>query len=150
MLFCGLSTRDRNRRNLASAFIGEIAAAMDAVERHADMRRLELGDTNADQSSDFGEFQLPKFTIYEANAGQLGLFNAPLPRELSYFYTRLAALSMRVRMLKSSPQSSAAERRQRMRDMLDDLMNTMELGESLLRDIKMLVSRKQPKSISRA
>jgi hypothetical protein len=107
VLFAALSTRVRNRRNLASAFVGEIVAAMETVEAHAEVRRLhliELGESNT--LPDFSDLQLPKLTVYETNVGQLALFDSPLPRELSYFYTRLMALPIRLRALKPPDSTS--------------------------------------------
>lgn len=151
MLFDGLSVRGRSRRNLASAFIGEIAAAMDSVEGNTEIRRLELSRANANElHPDFSEFQLPRLVVYEANVSQLDLFNAPLPRELSYFYTRLSAIPARLRALKPSAISSAEDIKQRTQDALDDIDQTMILGENLLRSIGGFVSHKRLKSISRA
>jgi hypothetical protein len=150
MLFDGPWARRRDRRNLASAFIGEIAAAMESVEEHIGRRLEGAASREAEPPFDFGDFQLPRLAVYEANVGRLTLFNAPLPRELSYFYTRLAALPARLRALKPSSSSSAEVVKQNSQRALEEVTRTMQLGENILHNIKGFVSRKQPDSISRA
>lgn len=151
MLFGVLSARGRSRRNLASAFIGEIVAAMDSIEECAEIKRLESARSGGNESPiDFHDFHLPRFAVYEANANQLGLFNPPLPRELAYFYTRLGALPKRLRELTSPASISEEETRRNAQDALNDVNRTMQLGEDLLRSIKEFVSNKRPDSISRA
>ena len=150
MLLDGFSARRRNRRNLASAFVGEITAAMEAVEEHAEVKRLQLAANTSEQGFDFSDFQLPNLIVYEANVSRLSLFNAPLPRELCYFYTRLMALPAHLRALKPSSSSCAEDVKWQTQDAVAEIAKTMSLGENLLRSIKIFVSRKQPDSISRA
>jgi hypothetical protein len=150
MLLDGFSSRHRNRRNLASAFVGEITAAMEAVEEHAEVKRLQLAASTNEQGFDFSDFQLPKLIVYEKNVSRLSLFNAPLPRELSYFYTRLMALPAHLRALRLSSSSGAEDVKWQTQDAVAEIAKTMRLGENLLRSIKIFVSRKQPDSISRA
>jgi hypothetical protein len=151
VLFGALSARGRNRRNLASAFVGEIAAAMEAVEEHAEAKRLYLLVSSENKTPpDLRDLQLPKLTIYETSAGRLSLFDAPLPGELSYFYTRLTALPGRLRALRSSNPSSTEEMKQRAREAIAEIEQTMDLGENLLRSFRRFISHKQPDSISRA
>jgi len=151
-MFLGfLSASERSRRNLASAFIGEIVAAMGSVEDNAKIRRLSLQPFGSNELPvDFSDFQLPKLTVYEANAGRLGVFNAPLPREIAYFYTRFAALPDRLRALTAPSPASIEDMRRKTQEALDDVSQTLQLGEDLLRSIKPFVSRRQPESISRA
>jgi hypothetical protein len=146
-----LSARARNRRNVASAFVGEVVAAMETIEEHADIRRLRRFQSGAqDALPDFSDFQLPTLTVYETNIGQLTLFDAPLPRELTYFYTRFMALPIRLRMLKSPESLSTEDIKERVRDAIADVAQTMSLGENLLHSFRRFISRKQPDSISRA
>jgi hypothetical protein len=150
MLLNCLFPRRRGRRSLASAFVGEIVAAMEAVSDHAEVRRLLVANANGDTQFDFGGFELPHLAVYETNVSRLWLFHAPLPRELSYFYTRLMTLPGHLRALSSGACSSPAEAQQRTKIAYDEVSQTMDLGDSLLRNIKKLVSQKQPNSISRA
>lgn len=143
MLFDTLRPRRREQHGLASALIGEIVAAMEAVERNAATADDQL-------TPDFTDFALPRLAVYEANVGRLGLFNAPLPRELSYFYTRLNNLPQRLRALRTPPTSSPDEQKLRARIAIGEIDQTMTLGNDLLRSMKGFVSRKQPSSISRA
>lgn len=151
MLLSRLWPRWRNRRNLASAFVGEIVAAMEAVAEHPEVRRLQLIQRTAcEPPFDFSHFKLPRFAVYEANVDKLSLFDAPLPRELSYFYTRLADLPQRLLAVKPSDPLPAEDLKSRTQSTIDEIARTMTLGEDLLRSIKVFVSRKQPASISRA
>jgi len=134
MLFAKLSFHQRSRRGLASAFIGEIAAAMDAVQKHTDLRHTE--DGRGPTACRPPELRLPKFAVYEANANRLGLFNEPLPQELSYFYTRLAALPLHLRALDAARLSSAGDDKRKNQDWFGDIADTMQLGEDLLRRIR--------------
>ena len=152
MLFGTLRPRRREQHGLASALIGEIVAAMEAVERNSAVQRLyPAGSTADDQPTlDFTDFALPRLAVYEANVGRLALFNAPLPRELSYFYTRLNNLPQRLRALRTPPNSSPDEQKSRAQTAIGEIDQTMTLGNDLLRSMKGFVSRKRPGSISRA
>lgn len=151
MLFDTLMPRRREQHGLASALIGEIVAAMEAVERSSGVQHHNPAATADDQLTlDFTDFALPRLAVYEANVGRLGLFNAPLPRELSYFYTRLSNLPQRLRALRTTPDSSPDEQKLRARIAIGEIDQTMTLGNDLLRSMKGFVSRKRPDSISRA
>jgi hypothetical protein len=118
MLLDCLFPQRRDRRNLASAFAGEIVGAMEAVSDHTDVRRLLAVNANGDTRFDFGNFELPHLAVYEANVNRLGLFHAPLPRELTYFYTRLMTLPGHLRALSSRACSSPAQAQQAHEDRL--------------------------------
>jgi hypothetical protein len=150
MLLDCLFPQRRGRRDLASAFAGEIVAAMEAVADHAEVRRLLATPTDGDARFDFASFELPHLAVYESNVDKLGLFHAPLPRELSYFYTLLMTLPGHLRAVHSGPSASPDDMRQRVKNAYDEVSETMCLGDSLLRSIKKLVSHKQPDLISRA
>ncbi|HEY5066889.1 MAG TPA: hypothetical protein VIJ04_18940 [Xanthobacteraceae bacterium] len=151
MLFDTLMPRRREQHGLASALIGEIVAAMEAVERSSAVQHLHPASTADDRLTlDFTDFALPRLAVYEANVGRLGLFNAPLPRELSYFYTRLNNLPQRLRALRTPPNSSPDEQKLRARIAIGEIDQTMTLGNDLLRSMKGFVSRKRHDSISRA
>jgi len=151
MLFCDLAPRRRDRRNLASAFVGEIVAAMEAVADHSEVKRLHhVASTATEPPFDFSDFKLPRLAVYGANIAKLCLFSAPLPRELSYFCSGLDDLPQRLRALKPSPTSSADDLQSRAQSAIGEIAETMTLGENLLRSVKGFVSRKQPHSITRA
>jgi hypothetical protein len=149
-MFNALFPKWRARRNLASAFVGEIVAAMEVVAEHSEIRRLLVEKNGGETRFDFREFLLPRLAVYEANASRLVLFNAPLPRELSYFYTRLMALPNRLHSLSSSISVSAEEAHEKSAAALEELTRIMDRGQELLRSFRGFISRKQPCSISRA
>jgi hypothetical protein len=151
MVFGALTFGRRERHGLASALIGEIAAAIEALEHYCSVRRSCSNDPEvSDPACDFSDFELPRLAVYEANVAKLSLFTGALPQELSYFYTRLGNLPQRLRELKPSGSSSAEELKARMHTAIDEIDQTMTLGEDLLRSMKAFVSRRQPTSISRA
>jgi hypothetical protein len=155
-MLCGLKFgRSRRRRNLASAFVGEIAAMMSVIEDSERIQQLKLAtegddDGSDDSSVEVRDLRLPRFAVYEGNISELDVFDSPLPRELAYFYTRLAALSNCLSSLSTIVRHPAEERKQDARRALAELMRIMELGEDLLRNLRRLVSVKRPPSISRA
>jgi hypothetical protein len=148
------NARRRNRRNLASAFVGEIAAAMETVESNDAIKQLQHATVYSGSDDmlllGFIDFQLPKLAVYEANIGNLSLFDAPLPREISYFYTRLMALPGRLGAFKRADCSCSEEMKRKSGDVIEEISQIMKLGDNLLRSFRIFVSRKQPVSISRA
>jgi hypothetical protein len=151
MLFDTLMPRRREQHGLASALIGEIVAAMEAVERSSAVQHLHPASTADDRLTlDFTDFELPRLAVYEANVGRLALLNSPLPRELSYFYTRLNNLPQRLRALRTPTSASPEELKSRAQTAIGEIDQTMTLGNDLLRSMKGFVSRKWPASISRA
>jgi hypothetical protein len=141
----------RKRRRLASAFVGEIAGIMSIIEESVHVRQLELAIQAAHGAPiEVAELNLPRLSVYEANACELGVFESPLPRQLAYFYTRLAAAPHRLRSLSLSSYRSVEERDQRAREVLAEITQILKLGEELLRSLRQFVSVKRPSSISRA
>src|SRR5664280_728817 len=86
--------RTRSRRGLASALIGEIAAVIDGMEGFEEVRKLEDLEIGAEEHLDqLDAFTLPKFSVYESNAGRLDLFDAAVQRQIVYFFTRAGSLA---------------------------------------------------------
>src|SRR5579864_5689905 len=84
----GRAIRRQECRNLASVFAGEIVAVLQAVD-------AENADQTITPDSSVAmppHLVLPRFTVYEANAGKLDHFAAPLPRKITYFFDRMSAL----------------------------------------------------------
>lgn len=140
----------RSRQNLASALVGEISATIEVLETSFEIKRLEAlsaGESVEDDGP--SHFALPKSVIYESNASQLSLFNSPLPREVSYFYTELASISERVRRAMERPQSPEL-RKGEATQALSEIERVMALGEQVLHDLRPFVSHRQPATITRA
>lgn len=128
----------RANRNLASAFAGEVAAIMRTIETSA------LADpAGAPTDRAAPPLALPRCVVYEADAQRIDQLPAPLPRELSYFYTRLAALKAEIAGLRPAVSStggaagadSVAER------IHHDVEETLAIGEDTLRELQPLISR---------
>jgi hypothetical protein len=149
MLFASGFGSRRARRNLASAFVGEVAAVLRAIERNPLLH--EGGEALVDEeAAEDCVAELPHVVVYEANAGHLDLFNAPLPRELTYFYTRVSALAERLHALAAPHELSEEIRGEYVHLAQADAHRAMELGDELLRHLRPLVSHHQPDTISRA
>ena len=143
--------RSRSRRGLASALIGEIAAVIDGMEGFEEVRKLEDMATGAEENLDeLGTFALPRFSIYESNADRLDLFDAAIQRQIAYFFTRAGSLAAHLHAIASTKNESKELCRQHAIDAQKEINNLSELGDDLLRDLRKLVSKKRPETISRA
>lgn len=148
MLLFGQS---RSRRGLAAALIGEVTAIIEDMEGFEEVRRLEDKDIGADEHLDeLSAFTLPKFSVYEANADRLNLFDAPTQRRIAYFFTRAGGLAGHLHALASTTNQSKDLCRQHAIDAQKEIDCVSELGDDLLRDLRKLVSKRQPDTISRA
>lgn len=146
-----LNFRRRHRqRSLASALIGEVTATLEAIEGYDEVKRLEAGAEGAEgHLSELGAFRLPPSPIYNFNIGRLDVFEAPVQRQVAYFYTRIASLADHLQALSHATEDPDA-RKQHARDALDEINTAMNAGDDLLRSLRPHVSRRQPASIMRA
>jgi hypothetical protein len=143
--------RSRSRRGLASALIGEIAAVIDGMEGFEEVRKLEDMEMGAEEHLDeLGAFTLPKFSVYETNAGRLDVFDASIQRQIVYFFTRAGSLTGHLHALASTKKDSTVLCKLHAIDAQKEINGLSELGDDLLRDLRKLVSKKRPDSISRA
>ena len=143
--------RSRSRRGLASALIGEIAAVIDGMEGFEEVRKLEDMEIGAEQHLDeLSAFTLPKFSVYESNAGRLDLFDAGIQRQIAYFFTRAGSLAGHLNALASTEKESTELCKRHAIDAQKEINGLSELGDDLLRDLRKLVSKTQAKTISRA
>ena len=148
MLYFG---RSRSRRGLASALIGEIAAAIDSIEGFEEVRKLEDMEFGAEEHLDeLAAFTLPKFSVYESNADRLDFFDAALQRKIAYFFTRAGGLAGHLHALASTKNESKELCKQHAIDAQKEINGLSELADDLLRDLRKLVSKKPMKTISRA
>ena len=146
-----LLARNRSRRGLAAALIGEIAAVIDGMERFEEVRMLEDMEIGADEHLDeLSAFTLPRFSVYESNADRLDLFDAPIQRQISYFFTSAGSLAGHLHALASTKTESKEACRQHAIDAQKEINALSELGDDLLCDLRKLVSKMGSKTISRA
>ena len=143
--------RSRSRRGLACALIGEIAAVIDGMESFEEVRKLEDLEIGADEHLDeLSAFTLPKFAVYESNADRLDLFDPTIERQIAYFFTRAGSLAGHLHALALTKNESKELCKQHAIDAQKEINGLWELGDDLLRGLRKLVSKKQPKTISRA
>ena len=146
-----LFRRNRSRRGLASALIGEIAAVMDGMEGFEEIRKLEDMETGAEENLDeLGAFALPRFSVYESNADRLDLFDAALQRQIAYFFTSAGSLAGHLHALATTKKESTELCKRHAIDAQKEINGLSELGDDLLRDLRKLVSKKRPNTIFRA
>jgi len=143
--------RGRFRRGLASALIGEIVAVIDGMEGFEEVRKLEAMETGADEHLyELSAFTLPRFSVYESNANRLDVFDAAVQRQVAYFFTRAGSLAGHLHAIASTRNESKEACRQHAIDAQNEISSLSQLGDDLLRDLRKLVSKKQPGAISRA
>jgi hypothetical protein len=135
--------RTRRKRNLASAFAGEIVAIMQVIEDHTISQGIALGQLSARERTHarFEQFHLPKFTIYEAHANDIDLFDAPLPHEISHFYACAGSLSQHLNGIDAHA-SDRSESRKVTQPILDEMAKTLQLGNDLLKNLQPFLSSK--------
>jgi hypothetical protein len=135
--------RRHSRRGLASALIGEIVAIMEAMEGFEEVRKLEDMEIGAEQRLDeLGAFTLPNFSVYEANAHRLDLFDASIQRQITYFFTSAGSLAGHLHALASTKKEATELCKQHAIDAQKEINCLSELGDDLLRDLRKLVARR--------
>ena len=146
------SERRRARRNLASAFIGEIAAALREIEISNVVSAVESLCVQFDDRTvaDLPSFELPHFAIYEASADKLTCFPSPLPRRIAYVIERLESLPHDLTALNGKSSSSLGEREGKARIMSAELREVLVMADETLRELRRYVSTRRHPSISRA
>jgi peroxiredoxin len=109
---------------------------------------MEIG---AEENLDaLGAFTLPRFSVYESNADRLDLFDAETERQIVYFFTCAGSLAGHLHALASTEKQSKELCKQHAIDAQKEINELSELGDHLLRDLRKLVSKKRPTTISRA
>ena len=145
-------THRRQIRNLASAFVGEIAAILHLIETHDVVSMLERALVASDSAVALPSLTLPPFTIYTADAARLGELPLPAPRKIAYFYAQIASIQDDLTRLAREPSSGgpAVGRTERIRRVLTELNDALYLGDDILRELRQILSPKHQKSLTRA
>lgn len=135
----------RKRRNLASAFVGEVSAIMALIEEMSqpasDDEPPAKDAVRLSNGLDHPDFLLPRCDLYAANAGKLDLFDSPLPSQLSHFYTRVASLPEFLRA-HASPAGNGT--------VTVEFEHILVEGEDLLRNLRPFVSKPHSPTFTRA
>jgi len=86
----------REKRNLALAFAGEIAAVRRIVEVRHYVQRIEDALQYVRQTRQPFTYRAPitreYFNVYEQNVSRIGILDDPLPRRIATFYTQANAI----------------------------------------------------------
>src|SRR6266446_2430032 len=120
------------RRNLASALIGEIVAVLRAFEVNRLVEQLEVA-ANADGAAP--KLNLPPFVAYKAIAQKIDRFSLPLPRQIVFFYTRLSVIEDDLRSIHSTVSEKNADRKAQLQTILAELQDTLRLGDEILQSL---------------
>jgi hypothetical protein len=145
-------THRREIRNLASAFVGEIAAILHLIETHDVVSMLETALGASGRVAALPALTLPPFTIYTVDAARLDQLPFPAPRKIAYFYAQIASIQDDLARLAAEPvaEGSAGGRRDRIRCVLAELNDALALGDDVLHDLRPLLSPKHQTSLTRA
>jgi len=145
-------THRREIRNLASAFVGEIAAILHLIETHDVVSMLEKALDASDRVAAVPNLTLPPFTIYTVDAARLDELPFPAPRKIAYFYAQIASIADDLARLAAEPvrEGAAGGRLARIRCVLAELNDALALGDDILRDLRPLLSPKHSTSLTRA
>jgi hypothetical protein len=145
-------THRREIRSIASAFVGEIAAILHLIETHDVVSMLEKGLDASDRPVALPSLMLPAFTIYTSDAAKLDELPLPVPRKIAYFYAQIASIQDDLTRLatEAALDGSAVGRTERMRRVLTELNDALDLGDDILRELRQLLSPKHEKSLTRA
>jgi hypothetical protein len=121
------------------------------MEGFEEVRKLEDMEIRAEEHLDeLGAFTLPRFSVYESNADRLDLFDPAIQRQIAYFFTSAGSLGGHLHALASIKKDTTESCKQHAVDAQKEINSLSELGDYLLRDLRKLVSKKQPTTISRA
>jgi hypothetical protein len=130
------------RKNIASAFYGEISSLLRIIKVRGYVQGLEddlrymqsnLGDIS------FTHFKATKnyFRVYEYNIGKIGLLNEPLPEKIISFYTFIfAALEDIEEMNQADFSPSNAELTETIEEILHIAKEVISVGNEILSLIK--------------
>ena len=145
-------THRREIRNLASAFVGEIAAILHLIETHDVVSMLEKALDASHRVAAVPNLTLPPFTIYTVDAARLDQLPFPAPRKIAYFYAQIASIQDDLACLAAEPvrEGAAGGRLGRIRCVLAELNDALALGDDILRDLRRLLSPKHQTSLTRA
>jgi len=127
----------RERRNLASALIGEVVAVVLAMENDPVVREIEAVQA---LGSDGGghQLRLPQPAIYEGAAAKLDRFNVPIPRKIAHFFEGLPSVVSEIGNVAGAEGTEASP--SRMQQLRSVLKNTFEEADDILLAIRAIVA----------
>ncbi len=134
--------RDADRKNLASAFYGEISALLEITEKRQYIQGVEanLQEIKTTGRTNLMSFAvtLKYFNVYDQNVGKLGVLLAPLPEKIVSFYTlTFAAIEDFQEIASGKYQNSNAAAIEKMLEELLDICNeAVALGKEIQTLIK--------------
>lgn len=136
--FIWATERRRARRSLASALIGEIAAAMREIEVSNIETTVEVpnGQAGNDLVPIVAEAHFP---AWKANAANIVWFPSPIPRKVAYACERLEALTTDLCALRNSEASD--QRTDKARQFASEMESVLRDCTDALRDLRPYVTK---------
>lgn len=137
--------RRHSRRALASALTGEIAATLETIEAQDVRAALDHACANPDVKIALPEIALPRFVVYESNAGRLDRLDAPLQRQVVQLFDRLAMLphesaKLSVMLNHTEAGQAAYLRHLRIHHLRESLDLTLNMADEVLLSLRPIMS----------
>jgi hypothetical protein len=138
------------RRNVASAFFGELIALRSISERRKYIDHIRAGVERIKTTNQPFFFHIrikgKYFQVYEANIGKMGLLHAPIPQLISVFYTQCQSIMEDMEAMDEGRyvNMNAAESLALMTQLLALFEDTRTVGDKVL----LAISKQYPELIN--
>ena len=137
--FVARMERWRRCRNLASAFVGEIASQLSVLETCESSFPL---DRKRETTNFHSPPKFPAATIYESNSDRLVDFESPIPLEIVRFYCALSVLRSSLADFPLSAQNGQEESGRALARIANCAEEVAQLGERLLREFGAMIQHR--------
>ena len=125
----------RERKSLQGAFVGEISALLDIIQRRNYIDGLKKIIEDVEQTGQPMSFHLSVsheyFGVYKNNTSRLGILKHPLPQKIATFYTQCFSILEQVKDSTVLPTAQASLIA--LEELLSLFKSTTELGAAILK-----------------
>jgi hypothetical protein len=126
----------REKRSLAGAFAGEVAAILDIAKARGHIQYLKEVIAKLGNGARRGSFSFSitadYFNVFTSNAGKLGLLDAPFPKEIASFYARAFSIAEDI---KAMHDPSCTFSKEELEGLLGLFESTQQLGQQIVNRI---------------
>jgi len=127
----------RVQRALVLAFRGEISALLNIVERRGYIRDLQGVISGMKESGVVQKFfftaKRDYFTVFETNAGSIGLLPSPMPEDVACFYTYAKSILEDMGQIEAGPDDwDLNEAIEMHKELLSVLQEAVKVGEKIV------------------
>lgn len=138
--------RRHERKNLASAFLGEITALLKVVETRRYQEGLEqvLQQVEANKQVMAYTFsvRLNPFTVYTANISRIGILPNPLPNMICQLYSQAEAILEDIADMRDPnfcANLTVTDCINRLKELRDLFQNTVQVGRETVAELKQML-----------